>query len=79
MAPKCPVVAVTSAETDQTESIFIRLLFEAAGPLILILVIRVLRYLTHKPKVHEHPDDNATGKCLLRNSPSRLYAAAGPC
>ncbi|CAG7727796.1 unnamed protein product [Allacma fusca] len=48
MAPKCPVVAVTSTETDQTESIVIRLLFEAAGPLIVILVIRILRYLTHK-------------------------------
>ncbi|CAG7730824.1 unnamed protein product [Allacma fusca] len=58
MAPKCPVVAVTSAEADQPEESFvIRLLFEAAGPLLLILVLRILQYLTHKV---------APGSCLER-------------
>ncbi|CAG7725294.1 unnamed protein product [Allacma fusca] len=49
MAPKCPNIPLASTVAeDQQESIFVRLMFEVLGTLIIIIAIRLLRYLTNK-------------------------------
>ncbi|CAG7834845.1 unnamed protein product [Allacma fusca] len=59
MAPKCPALpsSTPTAEASDTESVLVRLLFEAVGTLLLIVTIRVIRYLTHQA---------APGTCLER-------------